>query len=428
MQKILLRSPFSVNWGLGDSANETYSKVDRPLETLLKDHTKSFSKYGINEPTDSQRQLPFMYWVPKFHKTPTKFRFIVASFCCTSKPLSATLTTALKEVQRMSACYCRRIELSTGINQMWIADNSFPVLETISHINRSSKAKDIATYDFSTLYTSIPHKALKSALRGCIERAYKGGFGKYLIVHGKTASWSKKPKSNKPSFSLQQLCEITELLIDNIYFTVGSTIFRQNIGIPMGTDCAPFMANLFLHYHEDKFITANCSKTWRLCQLLSHNKRYIDDMFVVNASALFDQVKDQIYPAELVLNKENENPDSAHFLDMDLKIQGGRFSVKLYDKRNAFPFKVVNFPFLDGNIPQRIGTSVIISQLVRFSKCTHADGFLQVAGNLFQKVRKQFFSEKLIVMAIKRFVHSHFDLVVKYGLPKKTLSSLLISA
>ncbi len=156
---------------LGDSTNATYSSVDRPLETLLQEHVKLFSMHGIKKPTERQRTLPFMYWIPKFHKTPTKFRFIVASFRCTSKPLSAMLTTCLKEVQRMSECYCKRIKLSTGISQMWIADNSSKVLETISQINRNSKAKDIATYDFSTLYTSLPHEALKSALRGCIKRA-----------------------------------------------------------------------------------------------------------------------------------------------------------------------------------------------------------------------------------------------------------------
>jgi len=227
---------------------------------------------------------------------------------------------------------------------------------------------------------------------------------------------------------LENLCEMIDVLIDNIYFSVGSTVFRQNIGIPMGTDCAPFMANLFLHHHEDKFISSKRPKEWRMCQLLSHNKRYIDDMIVVNATQLFDQVKDGIYPSELVLNKENKEPNAAHFLDMDISIQDGRFSVKLYDKRDDFPFKIVNFPFLDGNIPQRIGTSVLISQLVRFSKCTLIADFLKVSGILFQKVRKQSFSEKLITMAIRRFVNSHFDLVTKYGVPKKTLSALLIAA
>ena len=41
-----------------------------------------------------------------------------------------------------------------------------------------------------------------------------------------------------------------EFLIDNIYIKVGKEIFRQQVGIPMGTDCAPFLANLFLFFYD----------------------------------------------------------------------------------------------------------------------------------------------------------------------------------
>jgi hypothetical protein len=42
-------------------------------------------------------------------------------------------------------------------------------------------------------------------------------------------------------------------LIDNIYVTFGDKCFRQVIGIPMGTDCAPFLANLFLYSYEYEY-------------------------------------------------------------------------------------------------------------------------------------------------------------------------------
>ena len=52
-----------------------------------------------------------------------------------------------------------------------------------------------------------------------------------------------------------QLVEQIKFLVDNIldYIKVGDKIFRQTIGIPMGTDCAPLLANLFLSYYEYKF-------------------------------------------------------------------------------------------------------------------------------------------------------------------------------
>jgi len=45
-----------------------------------------------------------------------------------------------------------------------------------------------------------------------------------------------------------------EWLIDNTYVIVGNQVLRQTIGIPMGTDCAPFLANLFLFSYEFRYL------------------------------------------------------------------------------------------------------------------------------------------------------------------------------
>ena len=60
----------------------------------------------------------------------------------------------------------------------------------------------------------------------------------------------------------------------------------------------------------------------------------------------------QIYPSELQLNKENSSVTVAPFLDLHLTISDGFVSSKIYDKRVDFAFDIVNFPFLDGDIPR----------------------------------------------------------------------------
>ena len=60
---------------------------------------------------------------------------------------------------------------------------------------------------------------------------------------------------------------------------------------------------------------------------------------------------DRIYPAELQLNKANSSDTEARFLDLNLSIFNGTVSTKLYDKRDDFDFDIVNFPFLDGDVP-----------------------------------------------------------------------------
>ena len=64
-------------------------------------------------------------------------------------------------------------------------------------------------------------------------------------------------------------------------------------------------------------------------------------------------------------------PISRHlFLDLNLCICNGTVSTKIYDKRDDFDFDIVNFPFLDGDVPQRTSYGVYISQLIRFSRAS----------------------------------------------------------
>ena len=52
------------------------------------------------------------------------------------------------------------------------------------------------------------------------------------------------------------------------------------------------------------------------------------------------------------------------------------FHPKFYDKRDDFDFDIVNFPFLDGDVPRRPSYVVYISQFIRFARvCSHVDDF-----------------------------------------------------
>ena len=59
---------------------------------------------------------------------------------------------------------------------------------------------------------------------------------------------------------------------------------------------------------------------------------------------------DQIYPAELQLNKTNSSDTEASFLDLNLSITNDIVSPKIYDYQGDFNFEIVNFPFLDGDV------------------------------------------------------------------------------
>jgi hypothetical protein len=69
------------------------------------------------------------------------------------------------------------------------------------------------------------------------------------------AQWSSKP--DDWYFTKASLTSALQYLINICYFQVGSLLFRQKIGIPMGSSPAPFLANLFLFYHEKEWIANN---------------------------------------------------------------------------------------------------------------------------------------------------------------------------
>ena len=83
----------------------------------------------------------------------------------------------------------------------------------------------------------------------------------------------------------------------------------------------------------------------------------------------------RIYPPEPQLNKVNTSDTEAPFLDLHLSISNGFVSPKIYDKRDDFDFDVVNFQFLDGDVPRSTSYGVYISQLIRFARvsCHVAD-------------------------------------------------------
>ena len=121
------------------------------------------------------------------------------------------------------------------------------MLEALNKINKKHNAKCISTFDFSTLYTKLPHNKLVKELSEIIDFVYDYGSCKYIAISKSgNAYWSTKIPKSSISFSRNSLKIAVKHLIQNCYFTVGNVVMRQAIGIPMGIDPAPFWANLVL--------------------------------------------------------------------------------------------------------------------------------------------------------------------------------------
>ena len=101
-------------------------------------------------------------------------------------------------------------------------------------------------------------------------------------------------------------------------------------------------------------------------EAFNSTSKYLDDLLNIDNN-FFDSMFNRIYPSELQLNKANLSGAETSFLDLHLSILGGFVKTKIYDKRDDFDFDIVNFPFLDGNVPRSASYGVYISQLIQFA-------------------------------------------------------------
>ena len=239
------------------------------------------------------------------HKKLIGERFIIASKKCSTKKISKAVSSIFKLIYNQILNFHKNAKFLSNYNKFWVLQNVDPVLEKLKAINKRKNAKSIATYDFSTLYTTIPHNDLIEKLSRLVSFVFEGGDSKYISVSDKFhASWSKKNCKN-PCFSERGVKIAVKHLIENCYFTVGKTVLRQAIGIPMGIDPAPFWANLYLYSYEENFISDMIQSDKVRARHFHACMRFIDDLLGLNDGGEFARSSGQIYPSDLELKEEH---------------------------------------------------------------------------------------------------------------------------
>ena len=364
--------------------NPTYIPKDDSFKTIMKSHNQFITSVGL-EISEEDQNLPYLYWTPKLHKSPYKHRFIAGSSKCTTKDLSCLLTKVLSTIKDGLVRYWNTKTSRNGVNNMWILKNSTSLLSSLDQLDVRT-ATSVQTFDFSTLYTSIPqyntHDLLKSRISNLVHNAFRKKDGSVRYTHIKVTRakgyFTHDINGGEDNmYTADNICKMIEFLIDNIFVQFGGRLFSQVIGIPMGTNCAPLLADLFLYSYENEFLDNMIrSGHRRLARSFNLCYRYIDDLIVFNNKKFLDYLK-EIYPSQLTVEKANRSDHLADYLDLTFIIDsGGKLSTRLYDKRDDFDFHVVGFPYLSSNIPSGPSYGVYISQLIRYARCcSHYDDF-----------------------------------------------------
>ena len=187
-------------------------------------------------------------------------------------------------------------------------------------------------------------------------------------------------------------------LVDNSYFCLGSLYFRQVIGVPIGVDPGPYIANFTIWFYEFNFISSLYKSDYRRALKLNNTFRLIDDISTLNSDGVFQERYSKIYPSSLVLNKENNSDLEADILDLNISIKDGKFISNVYDKRDKFKFSVVRLNPRFSNQSDTTGYCTFASQFIRFARiCNNLEGLRVRTLFLFRLfVSLGFFPNKLI--------------------------------
>ena len=363
---------------------------------------------------EKQDRLPTLYSLPKLHKRPYKARCIANSSSCTTTYLSKLLTSCLTAIKKHWIRYYDTVYERDGINYVWSIKNSNDVLSKFK--SKKFQASKLSTYDFSTLYATLPHHLIKDKLIDLNNRTFIRENTQNLTCNQECAFFTSDVYNNYNLWSCQKVCDALVYLLDNIFIRFGTKLYRQTIGFPMGTNCAPLVADLFLFCYERDFMKSENQAD--IIESFNSTSRYLDDLLNID-NIYFDQMMDRIYPRELQLNRTNSSDTEALFLDLNLCISNGTVSTKIYDKRDDFD--IVNFPFLDGDVPRHTSYGVHISKLIRFARASsNLNDFNYRNKALTAKLLRQGCHYFKLRKAFSKFYLRHSALLEKYSVSLKT--------
>jgi hypothetical protein len=425
-----------------------YETAEEGDVVVVERHVHILTQLYSLEPSVRARQVAYLYWLPKLHKNPPSQRFIAGAARCTTTELSKLLSDCLlhvldtlreKDDAGILKSAVRRFFVVKGFEE--VSDFLFKFPRTCKSGRSRQSSADcgrLQTGDFSTMYTTIPHKDLIDKLSMVFEEAWKW-LAETRDVESNCVSlrWTRgadKPctwdvskrrqaqfqhSKNVHTFTKLELAKATAWLIENTYLLNGDTCRRQRVGIPMGTNCAPAIANLYLYAYESAYIDKLVETSQLEKAILFHMSfRYIDDVLSVDNPHFLNAISSSaehggLYPAALSLNLATVSDNEVHFLGMSIKdtVSRGKLCIEVFDKRKEFPFRVCRYPFKQSLIPEYIAYGVFMGLLHRYYRiCTRYEDFCSSSSLLATTLVDQGWDKSRLYHVFRKFLHTRLGL------------------
>ena len=251
---------------------------------------------------------------------------------------------------------------------------------------------------------------------------HKNGATRYTHIKvGRNKSYfTNDPLNGDNKYTANDICKMIEFLVDNIYVGFGGQLFQQMVGIPIGTNCAPLLADVFLYSYENEFLDKLIKEGKRkLARKFNLSYHHIDYLISINNERV-KEFNSDIYPKEITVSETTESSSVDSYFDLLFTPdKSNNITTKLYDTHDAFGFHIVKFPFMSSNIPSAPAYDVYASQLIRCARCSlNYSDFLSRYRALVTRLLSQGYKVNRLSNTFKKFYGRHNDLVRQY---KKTV-------
>ena len=419
---LVLLEELGFNQDLRPIGNVTYSPEKFEKEDIVIKHSQDLSNRFHIDVTQNNKILPKLFWIPKLHKDPFKFRFIAGARNCTTKQLSVIVNLGLKVIKDNFRTYCDAIRKNSGYNYFWSISST---LEFIHNINKVT-VHSLQVFDFSTLYTNIDQSKVLEHLFAIFKLIFNNGRRRYMCVRFDTAFFASKAYSSHTCFDLELFSEAVSFIINEVYVSFGGLVFKQIKGIPMGGNCSPLLADLFLCHCEFMYMTNLVkNKKFGLARLLSNTTRYIDDLCIVNYKHFNSLIKD-IYPEDLIAERSGSNDKSVDYLDVKIDISKV-LRTSVFHKVDNFNFPVILLTFPESLIPEHMGYHVYAGQVLRYLRiCSHVKDFIDKTKRTRDLMINRGYNSDHLKFQTEKIVSKYSDLLLKFNLFSARQISILL--
>ena len=248
----------------------------------------------------------------------------------------------------------------------------------------------MVSFDVQSLFTNIP---LDETINICVSRLY-----------------NRKKKVR--GLLKRHFKELLTLATKSSCFIFNGIYYSQVDGVAMGSPLGPTLANLFLAYHEEKWLN-DCPVQFKP----KYFRRYVDDVFLMFEKR--NQVKKFLKYMNTRHNNikftlEEEENDSLSFLDIKITRENGKLTTSVFRKK-TFSGVYVNF---NSFLPRDYKRGLILTLLFRaYTICSNYNKFLEEIETLKTIWQKNSFSLSFIDRCIHKFLNKLF---VKRNIPQQT--------